>query len=148
MKKFKWMSEEREVYPSKDNIIIVDSIELIIKKISEKHSFKTLFEQIKLLEYTTSFNNYDHEYGDFKKWLEKKFSSLRRTNTMGMFPPLIIWKLQFEDIKIRLTKEQGNKLLTNRFSYYKHRISEYLDGWELRESLFYDLGKDEFTTYL
>lgn len=139
----------REIAPIGDYNNIVSSIENIITKIVNKKSFSSMYEEIELSEFTPKdFNTYDFNYGNFKEWLEKHFICIMRGNIMGSIPPYIIWKIQFEPIKIKLTQKQAFSLLESNFSYYSREIKHSYDkNYNLTVNVAYDLTKDKFTKY-
>lgn len=150
MKKIRWFDEDNETHPNEENMVIISALDTIIERICKLHTFESMFENIGCNEYFPKKmdNESQYRYGRFKDFLEEKFMSVRRVNKHGMIPAWFSWVLQFENIQMKITKEQSQELLTKNFNLYKGRIEPYLDDFELGSNLFYDLTTDKFISYI
>lgn len=151
MKKLKWgNNDDREVHPSKENMVIISALDTVIERICKSHTFKSMFENMSYSEYLPEKmdNESQYSYGNFKDFLEEKFVSIRKVNKYRMIPAFYSWVLQFYSIEIRITKEQAQELLTKDFESNKTKIHPYLDWFVLDSYLFYDLTDDKFIAYI
>lgn len=150
MDKFNWIGTEREAFPSKENMTIINSIDVILDRINANYDFKNMFEDIGCLGVFPK-NIKDEAkfcFGNFRCFLNNNFSSVSRVNKNNLFPPFFYWVFKFIDIAIDINKKQMVSLLDENYEFYKDKIEKTGSLVYLKMPLYYDITQDKFINYL